>query len=227
MSRTLSAAMLTALAAESGYTDVWFIEMTHSGGTLRFTTASENQSWDSNTWTALGGALSFDSPSETAELTGQSYGLSMGGVTQTVISALLNNHFRGYTTILWFGQIVTSTGVTVLDPIEISNGRTNEDWTITEEPNDRGPGSVEIRTTIVSELARAGRPRVVRTNLESHRDMLDRAGRGVTDTFFKRVPEIVGQVIVWGGTRIFRALPRQNGAASGEDTMTILGDREA
>ena len=66
---------------------------------------------------------------------------------------------------------------------------------------DGGPGTVEVKTTVVRELARFGQNIAVRTNVQSHLDMLDRAGLGVTDTFFKRVPGIVGKVIMWGGAR--------------------------
>ena len=67
MARTLTAAMKTALAAESGYGDVWLLALTSSGGTLRFTSAPEDQLWDGNTWSAIGGDMRFDETGETDE----------------------------------------------------------------------------------------------------------------------------------------------------------------
>ena len=202
MARSLTGAMQTALAAEEGYADVWLLELTSSSSTLRFTGASEDQKWDSQTWTAVGGAMRFDNPGETDDLAGQSYAITLGGVDQTVISSLLANDYRGQTSKLYFGQILSSTGVVVVDPIEVFTGLLNESWTVNEQPGqDGGPGTVEVKTTVVRELARFGQNIAVRTNVQSHLDMLDRAGLGVTDTFFKRVPGIVGKVIMWGGAR--------------------------
>ena len=65
--RTLTAAMQTALAAETGFGDIWFISLESSGGTLRYTTAPTDVSWDSLTWVGIGGAIEFDAPSETAD----------------------------------------------------------------------------------------------------------------------------------------------------------------
>lgn len=198
MGRSLTGAMATAVAAESGYADVWLLELTSSASTLRFTTAAEDQLWDGQTWTAVGGLMEFDSPGETDDLAGQSYRVSLGGVDQTVIQSLLANNYRGRSSTLYFGQILLSTGVVVVDPVEIFTGLLNESWTVSEEVGD-GPGTVKVSTTVVRELARFGQNIAVRTNIQTHLDMLDRAGRGVTDTFFKRVPELVGKIIMWGG----------------------------
>lgn len=203
MARSLTAAMQTALAAEEGYADVWLLELTSSASTLRFTSASEDQKWDGQTWTAVGGAMRFDNPGETDDLVGQSYRVSLGGVDQTVISSLLSNDYRGQASKLYFGQILVSTGVVVVDPIEVFTGLVNESWSVSEEPGRDGrAGTVKVSTTVVRELARFGQHIAVRTNVQSHRDMLDRAGLGVTDTFFKRVPGIVGKVIMWGGAPV-------------------------
>ncbi len=205
MARTLTAAMKTALAAEEGYADVWLLELTSSASTLRFTSASEDQSWNSQTWTAVGGAMQFDNPGETDDLSGQAYTITLGGVDQTVIQSLLANNYRGRASKLYFGQIDLSTGLVVVDAIEVFTGLLNESWTVSEEPGSDGrPGTVRVRTTVVRELARFGQNIAVRTNLQSHLDMLDRAGLGVTDTFFKRVPELVGKVIMWGGVPVRR-----------------------
>ena len=101
MARTLTAAMQTALAAEEGYADVWLLELTSSASTLRFTSASEDQSWNSQTWTAVGGAMQFDDPGEIEDLRGQAYKITLGGVDQTVIQSLLANNYRGRASTLY------------------------------------------------------------------------------------------------------------------------------
>ena len=207
MARTLTAAMKTALAAESGYGDVWLLSLTSSGGTLRFTSAPEDQLWDGNTWSAIGGDMRFDQAAESDDLGSQQVGLMLGGVDQTIVAVLLGNDYRGYGCTLYFGQVLHSTGAIVDDPMAVFTGLLNRAWTVHEQMTDRGPGSVEIRTTVVGEMANAQWHAAVRTNLQSHQDMLDRAGLGVTDTFFKTVPDIASKRIKWGSHRVGDTAP--------------------
>ncbi len=191
--------MKTALAAEEGYGDVWLLELVSSGGTLRFTSAPEDQLWNSNTWTAIGGHMEFEEVSESGDIRGQRVGLMLGGVDQTIVSVILGSDYRGYGCTLYFGQVLHSTGAVVDDPMAVFTGLLNEPWTVTEQQPDSGPGTVAIRTTVVGELGVWETDAPCRTNLQSHQDMLDRAGLGVTDTFFKTVPDITGRRIKWGG----------------------------
>ena len=199
MARSLTAAMKTALAAEEGYGDVWLLELTAAGGTLRFTSAPEDQAWNSQTWTAIGGDMTFEEASETDDMASQRVGITLSGVDQSIISEILTDDYRGQACILYFGQVQHSTGAVIDDPIAVFTGLLNESWSIKELNPERGPGTVRISTAVVGEISGRGWHAAVRTNLQSHQDMLDRAGLSVTDTFFKTVPDIANKHLKWGG----------------------------
>ena len=204
MGRTLSAAMTTAITATSGYADIWFIELAGSGGTIRYTTAPSDTSWNSQSWTGIGGVIEFEPPPETADPAGQSCRISLSGVNTAVISEILSNNVRGRDCTLYWGQITTSTGVVVVDPIEAFAGLMNASWSIEHTPSDVGErGTVRVTTTIVSQLARFLFRRMVRTNVSSLREMQARSSRDIyveanPDVFFSTVPDLVGRPIYWG-----------------------------
>lgn len=198
MTRTLSAAMQTAVAADQGYADIWLLVLTSSGGTTRVNSSPQDALWNGNTYTGIGGAMSFVAPTEISDPSAQGFTLNVSGVDQTIVDVIVGDDLRGRACTLYFGQVLLSTGVVTVDPIEIFAGLENELWTIREEVNDPGPDTVEVSTRIVSELTVAGAGKGVSTNMLSHRAMLDRDGLAVTDTFFQYVPELIGKTIVWG-----------------------------
>jgi hypothetical protein len=207
MSRTLTAAMQTAISAKEGYGDVWFIEIAASNTTLRYTTAPTDVIWDSgstsapHTWTGIGGLIDFDPPPETADPAGQSLGLTLSGVDTAMITEVLDHNLRGRTCRLYWGQILTSTGVVVVDAIEVFGGLMNASWEISHTPSDQSTrGTVTVSTTIVSEMARYLFRRMLRTNPTSLALMQARGGITPTnaDTFFSTLPALMGQPIYWG-----------------------------
>jgi hypothetical protein len=97
--------MQRAILATTG--EVFYLfELNFSGGTLRFTTTGHDLSWSGQTWTALGGHLSFDGVQEQSSLRGQSVPITLDGVNQTVISALLGGSYIGRTAKIYVGHIV-------------------------------------------------------------------------------------------------------------------------
>ena len=201
MSRTLGANMATAVAAVSGYADVWLLVLTSSGGTTRITTAPQTVTWDGNPYTAVGGAIEFEPPQETSDPQAQSLRMTLSGVSQVIIADLLTNNMRGQDCTLYFGQIDPATGAIVTDPLEIFTGLLNDRWEIREEPGDGvSAGTVSVTTSAVSQLARYLVARATRSNVTSHNDMILRAGGTPTDTFFSRVPMLVGKTVLWGKT---------------------------
>jgi hypothetical protein len=113
-----------------------------------------------------------------------------------------------------------STGAVIADPVEVFTGLLNDRWTITEERGDSGPGTVRVSTSAVSQLARYLVPRGMRSNVQSHNDMLARAGLAVGDTFFSRVPTLVGKQVLWG-----KAVAK-TGVQSGSGTTRGGGDAQ-
>ena len=61
----LSSAMVTAISAKTGYSDIWLIEILGSSNTLRYTTMPKDVSYDSKTWTGIGGLIEIEAPPET------------------------------------------------------------------------------------------------------------------------------------------------------------------
>lgn len=217
MTRTLEAGMVTAVAAVEGYADVWLLVLTSSGGTTRITTAPQSVTWDGNTYTAVGGAIEIEPPQETSDPQAQSLRMTLSGVTQTIIADLLTNNMRGQACTLYFGQIDPSSGAVVADPVEVFTGLLNDRWEIREERDERG-GTVRISTSAVSQLARYLVSRATRTNVQSHNDMIARAGGTPGDTFFSRVPTLVGKLVMWGksvtpvGDAVIGGIPNDGGA---------------
>jgi len=207
MARTLTAAMQTAISAKEGYGDVWFIEIITGNpdgtvaSTLRYATAPSDVSWDSKTWIGIGGVIEFEPPPETTDPSGQSLRLSLSGVDTALITEVLDYELRGRTCRLYWGQILTSTGVVVVDAIELFAGLMNASWEISHTPSDENTrGTVSVSTTIVSEMARYLFRRMLRTNPTSLALMQARGGITPTnaDTFFATLPALMGEPIYWG-----------------------------
>ena len=216
MARTLTTAMQTAISAKEGYADVWFIEIISGNpdgsveSTLRYATAPTDVIWDSgstsapHTWTGIGGMIDFTAPPETGDPAGQSLPLSLSGVDTALITEVLDYEFRGRRCRLYWGQIVPSTGVVVVDAIEVFSGLLNATWEISHTPSDESTrGTVSVSTTIVSEMARYLFRRMLRTNTTSLRMLQSRASADIFDSsnpdlFFQTLPAIVGKPIYWG-----------------------------
>ena len=221
MARTLTTAMETAISAKEGYADVWLIKIVTSNTTLYYSTAPSNVAWDSQSWIGIGGVISFDPPPETADPSGQSLRLSLSGVDTALITQILDYQLRGRNCRLYWGQITTSTGVVVLDPLEAFSGLMNASWEIAHTPSDQSTrGTVTVSTTIVSELARYLFRRLLRTNVPSLRLLQKRGGifsSGSPDIFFQTLPDLVGKPIYWGrvGARANPAAGYSSGFAHG------------
>jgi hypothetical protein len=204
MARTLSAAMQTAISAKEGYADVWLIQITTSNTTLRYATAPSDVSWNSQTWTGIGGVIDFEPPPETSDPSGQSLRLTLSGVDTALIAQILNYELRGRDCTLYWGQITTSTGVVVADPVEAFGGLMNASWEISHTPSDESTrGTVTVSTTIVSEMARYLFRRLLRTNIPSLRLLQARSSRDIfdnsnPDVFFQTLPDLVGRPVYWG-----------------------------
>ena len=202
MSRTLTTAMETAISAKEGYGDIWFIKIVTSNTTLYYSTAPSNVAWDSQSWIGIGGVISFDPPPETADPSGQSLRLSLSGVDTALITQILDYQLRGRNCRLYWGQILTSTGVIVTDPIEAFSGLMNASWEIAHTPSDQGTrGTVSVSTTIVSEMARYLFRRMLRTNTASLRQLQARGDvfdSSNPDIFFQTLPDLVGKPVYWG-----------------------------
>lgn len=204
MSRGLASAIVTEAEAERSALVV-LVELDFWDGssttTTRFCTASEDidavVDGQSQTFTAAGGFVSWGGVVESDGESRDATKLTLGGVDQTIISTLLNNNFRGQQAQIWVAHLDETTGQIIDSPLNVFRGFLNEQWTVTENwGEERQPGTVEVSTSIVSRRE-ALKQRRVKTNVNSHQQMLERAGLTTTDTFFDVLPTISGKEIFW------------------------------
>ena len=172
----LSSAMVTAISAKTGYSDIWLIEILGSSNTLRYTTMPNDVSYDSKTWTGIGGLIEIEAPPETTDPAGQSCRLNFSGVEQSIIAEVLTNNVRGRTCNVYWGQVANSDGVVQVDPLLIFSGMMNTRWEVQETPSEVGTrGTVRVGTTVVSDMSRYQYSRGIYTNQWSLRNMQKRA----------------------------------------------------
>lgn len=204
MARSLTSGMQTSVAAESGRRVVRLLELNHSGGTVRWTTAAEDIDWNGQTWTAVGGALSIGGATEHgSDRRAEGVVAVLSGVDGSITSIIMSNHFRGHEVVVWRAHLAG--GAVVADPLEEFRGFQNTTYRI--EDNDGAfsgqMGTIDIKTRWVSRLAILNRRNSVRTNVHSHRDMLRRAGLSGTDlddTIMKHLPASIRALrsLRWG-----------------------------
>lgn len=198
MPRTMTSAMQTAVAAERGDV-VHLLELDSSTGVLRLSTASQDVAWNGFTWVGSGGVLAIGAVQEvgTADLPGVD--LTLSGVDQTIISDLLSSHVRGRSVAIWRAHI-DDNGQVVADPLPLFTGYLNEDWTVEEQRDEagKGLGTVTLTTLAASRGAILQQNRTLACSNDSLNAMLARAGIATGDTFFRTVPGIAYQSLVWG-----------------------------
>ena len=202
MARSLTSGMNTAVAAEQS-TVVRLIQLEHSGGTARWATAAQDISWNSQTWSAIGGVLELGAAQESSDLRAAGLSVELSGVDGSIVSLVMTNSFRGYEVMIYRAHLTD--GDVVADPYLEFRGYQNEPYEISDDPKteEGGGGTVTVKTRWVSRLAALNRILAVRTNLHSHRALLKRAGlpgTDLADDFFKFVPALRGRLrtIRWG-----------------------------
>ena len=179
----------------------YLYEIFHSGGVIRLTNASRDVVALSETWTAVGGALLHGSVPDVADRKAQGVELSLFGVSQTVISLIQNNQFRGRLIQIYLIHADPDTGV-FGTPDLIFRGRQNHDYKIKEDrdhDSTESGGTVTVKTRISSDLAAINGKVSCRCSVPSHEEFLRRSGVGApNDRFFDRVLSIMGAQIFWG-----------------------------
>lgn len=154
------------------------------------------------TWIGSGLLISISAVDESSDLDESGVDLAFDGVDQSIISIILNNHFRGREVEVWRVWLEPSTGKqqttpSVATPILMFKGFQNETYQIGESFTDN-PDAVAVSTRIVGSISRVADQREVRSNMMSHNEMIENAGLTDGDTFFQNVPRIDGVEIFWG-----------------------------
>lgn len=217
MSRSIDSSLQTDLSAAAA-TLVALIELQFGGGTTRITTAVQTLGWNSQTWTAVGGALAFPSGiPESSDPAAAGLPVELSGVDQSILALLLQEEAIGRTVKVWYAHLNATSGAVVGTPLLIFQGTMDEDWAIEESrPDPPAAGTVTISTRFTSRLATLDRQNAVRCNVESHNAMLVRSGdySGTDDTFFQQTALVAGTPVYWG-------VPNAGGAT--QSTPSIPG----
>lgn len=169
------------------------------------------------TFTGTGGLLDYPGMRESEDTKEQGVDLTLSGVDQTTVAIILSNQFRGRLVRIWEAKYDVASGTIVDSPQLQFEGFQNDPYEMEEEPGEDGqPGTARITTRVVSRLGSGEARRVVKTNLTSHQEMLERAGLTADDTFFQNVPAITNREVYWGRDAPDRATSSGGAGARGE-----------
>ena len=180
MPRTLHNDMKTAAAAETGEIFHLF-DLGFSGGTLYLTDASNDVTWNSNAYVAIGG-LSYDAIQETSVLGAQTVRLTLDGVDTSIITRILQQNYIGQTAIIRFAHMATD-GTITSNPVIVLQGLMNAAFEVRESFGDRGGGSASVTTRLVSPFAIINKLNGIRASVASHSAVYP------GDTFFRHMPD--------------------------------------
>lgn len=204
MSRTLTAAALAAAQAQRAEI-AHLLSLTFSGGTIRFTTGPHNVDWGGNTYSAAGGAMQFESVSETPDPSGQRLKITLDGVSLGAISALLSQSYIGRLATLRRAWL-NSAGTIIADPAVLFTGYLNTPWVVTEDWDGRW---CKVETEIVSPLAVFNQVRGITADKTSHQRWF------TGDTFFTHTVDKPEGDFGWGVTNAQARPPGPGGGRGG------------
>ena len=179
MSRTVPAAILTALAQPQVY-PFYAVEMMFDTAPLRLWTGYGDRTISLNTYIGTGNLMSISGLEEAGDLSAKSASLTLSGIDNAIVALALAEPYQRRICRIFFG--VSS----VSDVVEVFSGYMN---TMTIE--DSGETS-NISLTVESKLIELNRARVRRYTHESHQ------ARHPDDTFFSFVADLQDKSVVWG-----------------------------
>lgn len=169
---------------------VHLVEVELASGTVRLNTGAADIVWNSNTYEAVGGLLEIGGVEETGDGKGQGADLTLSGVNQSVLSALLSSQYRGRPVHIYRAHFVPGTGQIAGTPLLVHRGIQFSPYVI-EEEQSRSGGTVKIRTRLSGFLG-ITRQRGIQSNLVSHQHIHP------GDTFFQHTASLGNLKIYWG-----------------------------
>jgi len=207
-------------AASGGYTHL--VSLAFSGGTTRLTSASTDISWGGNTYTALGGHMTFDAITEGRDLRTQGFNLTLDGVDQTSISSILSNDVIGRACIVHLVKF-DSAGAIIADPIILFSGIMNGHWRFKESRAGRNTAKVTMR--VLSPFSRFRYRSGIRTSVASHAGVASPDYSG--ETFFAHLLALNGKLITWGKRTVSAQDPNDPGGSRYDERQDYdYGDRD-
>lgn len=195
--RTLESGVVTAISAQVGnlfhFMQFDFWNSSTSADDIQYlTTAPHNMTWDSKTWTGIGGVLGFSAIQESVDLAGSGVDIIVSGVDQTIINKILGRKYIGRMVRIWMAKLDANQAI-LADPVLIFFGRMNGGFKIDEQRGEDGrPGSVTITCRATDRMGDFSRIVGIQTNVPSHQKYFPR------DRFFSFVPSLRSKSIKWG-----------------------------
>lgn len=120
-------------------------ELRLDSGTVYITDAYRPVLWNGNTYSALGYFLGFDAIKETAELVVSQVQVTLAGVDQVLVAAVLNQEYLDRRLLIYKAFFADDTQQLVVDPGAIFDGRVSE-VAIVDNPVD-GTSSVVVEAS--------------------------------------------------------------------------------
>ncbi len=189
MTRVLTTGVLTAIAAQ-GSELIHLLEMNFSGGAVRLTTGPNDVTVGGDLFVATGSAMTFEGVQETAKVTAQSVRMTLDGVSQTAVNALLAEDYIGRLAKLWRAHI-DSAGLVIADPVLLFQGFMNDSWEVEEQYPEGGGGGSRVRTTFISPLVKFKQKRGITADVLTH-------GRHFSgDTYFQHMAALTDKDEGW------------------------------
>lgn len=187
MGRTVTAAALAALQGQRAEI-IHLLSLSFSGGTIRFTSGSNNVTWMGNVYSAAGSAMSFEAVAETPDPSGQRLKIILDGVSLAAVAALLAENYIGRTGTLRRAYL-NSGGDIIADPIVLFTGYLNSRWIVSEDWDNAW---AKVETELVSPLAVFDQVRGITADKSSHQRWYS------TDTFFAHIVDKPEGDFGWG-----------------------------
>jgi len=183
MSRTVPAALLTALYADT-IEPFYAVDLAFETANVRLWTGYGDKTIGSNTYTGSGNLPSIDGLEEVSDLSARGTTLTLSGLSSTILTYALTEEYQGRTVTIYWG-VGSNT-------VEVFRGYMDQ-MTI----QDSGETST-ISLTVESRLIALERPNVRRYTSEGHAAVRTAKGLTGTDTFFDWVQGLQDKQIVWG-----------------------------
>lgn len=186
MSRTLSAGMQTAVASLTGET-VRLLELNFGGGTVRYCTGSFDLSWNSQTWSAIGGAFVFSPSPESADLNAASTEITLAAVSGTIAQTIAAATCVGRLANLYVAHIDPTTRAAIVDPLLTQRVYMSGGWELVEQLD-----TITATARCTSRLASLTEHRGIQCNIVSHQQSFP------SDAFFGQVSQQLTTGVTWG-----------------------------
>lgn len=183
MSRGLSQEILNQLASDKVHPFFTFT-FEYDSGTSRFWTGNTSLTWDGETYTGTGNAISISSFNETQEIKAENIEFELSGVPADLVSTSLQEPYQGRKCNVKIG-FMNEDGA-ILDVFTLWKGRMDQK-TINESAEN-----ITINLNAENRLIDLKRPRERRYTDE------DQKANFPNDNFFEFVPSLQEKEIEWG-----------------------------